>query len=266
MKMNRTELKIVQYDFSCISNRLLRANYQDYEQVLMKFIRHLEDTEIIFDFIKDCITQFDVETEVNEVANSFGRLMFDLGDDNEEEISRIYQILKHICDNNFDVSRGIAHSYSTSKKFQDMIRSFNERVVLVFISHIENYLTKIGIGMGMDETTKYVITVSGGQVNLANDNSQISATQNNGIDFSQFETIRTAILDSMGDEQTREEKEQIEETLVAIKEELQKSAPKKGVMTTMINGIKVINGSASFLKNMKSLYTFVEGLMATGVV
>ena len=38
MKLNRIELKKVIYDFNSVSNRLIKADYQDYQGVLIKFL------------------------------------------------------------------------------------------------------------------------------------------------------------------------------------------------------------------------------------
>lgn len=56
---------------------------------------------------------------------------------------------------------------------------------MVLIRHIERYLTKIGIDMGLDEKVSYLITIENRQVNIANDNSTINATNTvDGIDVS----------------------------------------------------------------------------------
>lgn len=51
MKLNRTELKKIQYDFNSFSNRLLQADYQDYTDVLGKFLSFINSTEIIKEYI-----------------------------------------------------------------------------------------------------------------------------------------------------------------------------------------------------------------------
>ena len=45
--------------------------------------------------------------------------------------------------------------YSSSSKWQDKIKGFNERFVMVLIRHVESYLTKVGIDMGIDEKNIY---------------------------------------------------------------------------------------------------------------
>ncbi|MGX8797651.1 hypothetical protein ACR6HW_16565 [Fusibacter sp. JL298sf-3] len=72
------------------------------------------------------------------------------------------------------VELAMAMGYSSSRSFQDKVKGFNDRVVMVLIRHIERYLTKIGIEMGIDEKVTYSIAIENGQVNIANDNSTTS--------------------------------------------------------------------------------------------
>ena len=52
--MNRTELKVIIKDYKTLSNRLLRSDYDDYVNVLKKYIRFLDSTELIREFIDRC--------------------------------------------------------------------------------------------------------------------------------------------------------------------------------------------------------------------
>ena len=152
MTLNRTDLKKIIYDFNSISNRLLQANFQDYLDVLTKFVSFLKNTPIIYDYIVDCGSyEGNLEQEVDEVRKSYGRLIFSTGDSDEEEIRTVYAILNYIVENKIDVYRGIAFGYSSSKNYQDIIKGFNDRFVMVLIRHIERYLTKVGIDMGLDD-------------------------------------------------------------------------------------------------------------------
>ena len=47
MKLNRKELRIIQYDFNSYSNRLLQADYDDYADVLRKFVNYIDNIPII---------------------------------------------------------------------------------------------------------------------------------------------------------------------------------------------------------------------------
>lgn len=117
-----------------------------------------------YDYIVDCGSyEGNLEQEVDEVRKSYGRLIFSTGDSDEEEIRTVYAILNYIVENKIDVYRGIAFGYSSSKNYQDIIKGFNDRFVMVLIRHIERYLTKVGIDMGLDDKKVFNVSVQNGQ-------------------------------------------------------------------------------------------------------
>ena len=80
MRLNRNELKKIQYDFNSFSNRLLQADYEDYTDVLKKFLNFVKSTPIIFDYISDCgQCEWDLDDEVKQVQVSYGRRIFSTG-------------------------------------------------------------------------------------------------------------------------------------------------------------------------------------------
>ena len=159
MKLTRNDLRKILNDFNSLSNRLLQANFDDYKTVLARFVRFITDTEIINDYIISCgeCTQ-NMEEEFKAVRSM--QAIFDLGDTDEEEIRNVYAILKYAVENNISIPYGVALSYSHSRKFQDSLKEFNDRVTMVLIRHIENYVTKIGIDMGLDDKVVYNITLN----------------------------------------------------------------------------------------------------------
>ena len=109
MKLNRKELRKIQYDFNSYSNRLLQANYQDYAGVLAKFVRYIDGTPIISDYIHGCGScEWDLEKEIKEVQGSYGRLIFSLGETDGEEIRNVYAVLRYLVENNSSVYHGVA--------------------------------------------------------------------------------------------------------------------------------------------------------------
>lgn len=194
MAINRIELKKISYEFNRISNRLMKADFHDYSNILGKFLVYIETTRTISDYVNDCgDARYDVESEIKEVSG-YSNLILDLGENESEEVANIYHILKYCYENKVNVSHGLAFSYSSSRKYQDKLDGFNQRVTLVLISHISAYLTRIGIEMGLDENTKYTINVHNGQMNLATDDSTILTVQNNEMNGPELqELIRNLI-------------------------------------------------------------------------
>ncbi|EHI96899.1 hypothetical protein CDLVIII_0160 [Clostridium sp. DL-VIII] len=201
----------------------------------------LDKTPIIYEYINSCNRgEFDIESEIKEVSKGYGRYIFDLGDTFKEEIFTIYNIFKYIVDNNFDMS-GIARAYDTrSKTFDEIIKSFNNRVSLIFINHIADYLTKIGIEMGYDEEVKYMITNNGGQVNISRDSSTLNATQNIGTNSEELISLVKEISKLLDDSSIpNDEREIIQESVETIQSELQSNEPKKGLVKSCVNGLKM---------------------------
>lgn len=251
-------MKKVLYDFNSIANRFMRVDYQEYNSVLGKFLAYIDDAEIIADYIRDCGQPiYNVKAEIDEVNKSFGCAIFELGDTEQQEVANIYHILKYCFENDILIPRTIARSYSSSNKYQDMAKEFNERVSMVLINHIEGYLTKIGIDMGMDEHIKYSITVNNGQVNLASDSATINATQNNGVDAQQLQGLLEAVRkESTG--LSKEDSEIAVDNLEVVESELAQPTPRRGFLKTALAGLQMIKGTAEFGAAVVALVQFVQ--------
>lgn len=261
MKLNKKELRKLLLEFNAISSRFIRVNYKDYNDVLQKFLRFIESQSVIYDFIKDCGQPiYDVAEEIKQVSQGH-RAILDLGSSEKEEVSNIYHILKYCADDQIDIPSRIADSYTSSNNFQDMSDAFNSRVVFVLIGHIRKYLEKIGIDMGVDENTRYSITVNHGQVNLANDQATINATMANGVDMSALIALTAEVKKTLSDEFSAEEKEEVEESLEAVKDELTKDSPRKGFIKTALRGLGAFTGkSAQFAAAVATVGTFIMRL------
>lgn len=261
MRLNRAELRKIIYDFNSISNRLLQADYNDYSDVLSKFICYIKSCPIITDFITGCgECEQDLDQEFKEVRGSYGRSYFSLGDTEDKEVSNVYAILNYIIENNLNVALGIGSSYSTSSRYQDRVKGFNDRVVMVLIRHIENFLTKVGIDMGIDEKITYSITVENGQVNIAHDNSTIIASNSVGVDAAKLKELLQAVRNT-AEGLTAEENDAMERNLEVIEAETQVEKPRKGFLKTAISGLKVLKGTAEFGAAIAALIQFIQPLL-----
>jgi hypothetical protein len=259
MEMNKKELKKIMYAFSTISSRMMRASYEDYNMVLEKFLRFIDENEIIIDYINSGYrSDFSAENEYKEVTGSMGKLKFDFGPTQEEEAYQIYQVLKYIIEISSAVHIAMRMQYINLSKYQDIVKEFNDRILLVLINNVEEYLTKVGIDMGLDENVTW--NVSGGQVNIANDNSTINATQNNGISTDELDIIVNAIKNNLNG-LSAENKETLIDSIEMIHDEIVKSEPKGKIIS---NGIKLIapimtiaNGLPVLAGNIQKFIDFV---------
>ncbi len=261
MNLNKKELKKVIYDFNSTSNRLMKVDFQEYLSVLKKFLRYIEECPIILNYIQDSgQPTFDIAEEVASVARSYGREYFDLGETTQAEISNVYNLLKYIAENNIQIHHGLAMAYSIgSNKYQDNVKGFNERVTLVLIRHIEGYLTKIGIDMGVDETVKYDITVNNGQVNVANDNATIHATSNHYGQQIELDKLVSAIKNADLSMFNEEEQQTLLDNVEIVQEQLGSNEPKKGFIRTAMAGISgLIYKAATLTEPLQKLIEFAK--------
>ena len=261
MRLNRNELRKIQYDFNSFSNRLLQADFQDYTDVLEKFLNFINNTPVILDYILGCgQCDWNLEDEIKQVQSSYGRKIFSTGDTEEEEVRNVYAVLQYIADKSIKVHYGIGIGYSSSNKFQDKIKGFNERFVMVLIRHIERYLTKVGIDMGLDDKITYNVTVQNGQSIIATDNANVTATNTVGADAGELAKL-IADVRALSGNLSSEEQETISDSLEVIEAEASSDKPKKGMLRTAIAALKNIKGITEFGKAVIALSEFVSTLM-----
>ena len=74
----------------------------------------------------------------------------------------------------------------------------------------------------MTENKNTIFNVSGGQVNYAQDNAIINATQNNGTDINGLDSIIKEIRENLSYLE-KEDAENVEDVLETVQEELEKT-------------------------------------------
>ena len=261
MEMNRKDLKKMMHSFNCISSRIMRVSYDEYGMVLKKFVGYIEANEIIMEYIHMGKCEYDAKSDWDTVVTKQG-YMFDFGPSEKEESFQIYSILKYISENVEHHAYSFLNIYG-ERKFQDNVKQFNDRVVYVLINNINNFLTGVGIDMGIDENV--VWNVSGGQVNVASGNATINAVQNNGSTGKELEDIVKVILENLSG-LGQEDAETIKDSVEMIREEMLKAEPKK---RTISNGIKLLapmisiaNGIPTLGNNIQQLIDMASAFMA----
>ena len=236
----------------------MRVQFDEYGTVLKKFVDYIESNEIIMQYIcKGDTGEYDAKADWDLVVTKQG-YMFDFGPSVEEESFQIYSILKYINENVQVHYRSFFSIYG-ERKWQDNVKQFNDRVVLVLINNINDYLTGIGIDMGFDENI--VWNVNGGQVNIASGNAIINATQNNGLNNAELESIIKNILDNVSG-LGKEDADTIIDSVEMIREEIMKPEPKRNIIS---NGIKLLapmisiaNGIPALAENIQKFIDYVQ--------
>jgi hypothetical protein len=132
---------------------------------------------------------------------------------------------------------------------------------MVLIRHIERFLTKIGIDMGVDERVTYSITVESGQVNIASDNSVINATNTiNTIDYDKLiQLIDEVEKNAQGI--SEEDFETLVSSIDVIKEEIKSANPRKSFLKTAILGLKGLKNTAEFAAAVTALIQFIQPML-----
>lgn len=255
--MNRIEVKKVMSDFNSISSRLFQADYDDYLDVLKKMLNFIETTELIKGFIDECGGfNAEIEKDVDDIIDSYDET-FKFNIDDKVETSEIYSIIKIICTRDYEhVPFGILNAYSHSNRFADELKEFNHRVVFVLINHIENFLKKVGIEMGLDNNVTY--NINGTQVNIANDEATINATQNIGANADELQKLIVALRNDISEDMSANDKNDANECINVIEGELMSVNPNEQTVKSQFKLLKRIDSSVKFASSCCSLLTFAD--------
>ena len=247
-------------EFLSASNRVLRADFEDYGAELRKFVSFLDGKPLINNYIKSCgAPEYDPQTEFEEVNASYGRAIFSLGSTNEAEVANIYSILSYLAQKDISGRSFVFYGYSSSSKYQEKVDAFGDRFVRVLINHIENYLACIGIDMGLDDKIAINIhfensNMENAQINVAAGEGTVNATQviNDLMDLDRLISEVKKHSASL----SAEDRETVGEC-VEIIETLKDKKPKMRLIKTAITTLKAIVGTAEFAAACAALIEFI---------
>ena len=245
MEINKKELKKTSRRFRQMASRVLNAHYNEVNSIIKMFVEYIDNTPIIREYIQSIYVECpDLKNEIAEVSQSYGRRVLGTGDTPEQEISSIYQILKLISEGYPVQIYTLGWGYTSSKKYQDMVKEFGNRVVMPFVNGIDAYLADIATDMGYDEESRFMISVSGGQaqVNISNDNSTLNATQNIQVNQSNIDNVISELKANLEKELSDNVALQniIMDQVKLIESEKVEIKPKKEVLKTSINTIQCL--------------------------
>lgn len=260
MEVTKAELKILIKEFLTASNRILRAGYEIYASELGKFVKFLKTHDLIFDYIMSCgEPEYDVEQEVKDVNKSYGNSIFSLGTTSEKEVANIFAVIQYLAENNYGGRSNVYFGYTRSRNFQDIVNAFGNEFVRVLITHIENYLTRISIQMGLDEKTTVNVKIensnlSNSQINVASDSSSI-VTNQTACDINQLQKLLNSLLFA-AEELNPDDRQTVDECIEVI-ETIKEDKPKKSIIKMAVNTLKGIAGTAEFAAAVATIAQFV---------
>lgn len=270
MEINKKDLKKISRRFRQLSSRVLNAHSNELNSVIKMLVEYIDNTDIIFEYIQSIlIIQSDLPEKLKEATSGYPGKTLSTGKTPEEEVSTIYQILKFISENPSFDSYLLGWGYTSSNKYQDMAKEFGNRIVLPFVNEISAYLNDIATDMGFDEENKYMINISSGgqaQVNIANDNSTLTATQNIQNNHSEIEDAISELKSNISKELS--DNQNIESLLISqielIESELKESKPKKQILKTAIDTVTSLLSTAPLavtaVESVNKVYELISPL------
>lgn len=257
-------------EFSSIYKRLLNADYSEYNSILKMFLDMINREKIIADYVNLCCEEylFDCAEDIRQLKNNLSHSTPNFGESVEMETAHIYQFLTYIVEHDVSVPEIAFMRYSTSKKINDSIKGFNDQVVMIFIQNIKKYLVKIGIEMGVGESTVYNVSVTNdkGQTIVIVGSSNVHASQTNGVNLQELQNLLQSVREQTPATISDEDSETLTDSLEVIESELGSEHPKKSMLKTATKALKDLNEkitnygefSAALGKLLSFVSTFIQ--------
>ncbi|EFV71665.1 hypothetical protein HMPREF1012_02304 [Bacillus sp. BT1B_CT2] len=241
------EIKKLSLNFRRVASRFLNCNFQDYHDCLKRFLLFIEESPVIYEFIQaNNMIRFDIEQVIK--GKGFQK-KFRLPIRESEEIAFIYQMLNYISDNELDIAN-ISFGYGSSNKIQSHVDNFNDQVVKPLVDYIVTYLGEMKIDMGFDgkSSTQYNIREFRGQLNHAEGQSTVTATQTfNETKTADLKDLTKQFIKELNKDEAipQDDKEETTEILEAAVQEAESEKPKKIILKTAIEKVKSVGELAS---------------------
>lgn len=253
MKISKNELKKISRKLRKISSDVINAYYSEQNDFLDELIAYINNTQLLKNYI-DSI-EYDVgnlESDITEINGSYGHKTLDLRSDSKKRAFLLYKAFIIITENNYP-TYNFGWYYAGGNKYQDMAKAFGDRLVYPFVSELGEYMKDIATDMGYDESNAlYNINVnsSGVQVNIAEKNSSISASQvNNWMTQEAVDKI-SKIEEEVSKIENQDIKENLTENLEIIKAESNKPDGKRMELKPILKNMYFLATSVAILPDL----------------
>lgn len=164
--------------------------------------------------------------------------------------------------------RNMQRILETVKGFVNLSLDRNKIMDKHFSKKIRDYIkydSKMDVKLKKEENGKenrnMTVIVNGGQANIANGNSTIHATQNNGINANELDNIIKGIMENVSDLQ-QEDADKIIDAVEMAKEELTKTEPRanrlKSCLALIAPLFTIANGIPTLASNLQKLQEFIN--------
>lgn len=263
-------LKKLLFGYHAEANTMLRAGYYDVDDAIGRFIAYIESEKVIRDYLEDCVENyvpegFDAKKIVEEVSSQYGMTFAHFSPDYRGESGEVYLILKAILGEDGVTKENLLLGYMNgSKKYDDMVKNFMNKVVRKLVDGIDRYLTELGIEKGLSDANYFqwqqnVSTGDNSNVALgqSSNNSTVDVRQTNGINGQELDQLLGRLEDAFADldDAQRAEAEVYRD---GLRDALSESKPKPSIIKAMYTGLKKIDGGVQFVAALAAIGSFLQ--------
>ncbi len=252
IELTDKELRRIDSEFRTRASRVMRIQFRDAVGTLRQFLDYVESVPLLRDYVGSCklpIPESELIEDINAVAGGHGRAHFHFASTTEGELAQAYFILKRCCaeeDKSANLILGLGMAYNSSRDtgFQSYVEAFVNAIAHRFIEDVNLYLHSLTMNIKTDMERSYHIQNNGGQVVIANDNSTVTASQNNIAGDANFVELKDSVLNAAKESgATEEQVAEIKDILSEIEKQLKSGKPKKPLVDSFFAGLEKIAGA-----------------------
>lgn len=250
------ELRKIDYDFRTRASRVIRVQFRDVVGTLRQFLDYIESVPLLKNYVLSCklpVSESEMMSEIGKVIEGHRNEHFHFVPSSEGELAQSYFILKQCCANSDDhynqtlvMNLGMAYNSSRDTGFQSYVEAFINAIALRFIENVNAYLHQLTMRIKSDMERTYRIENNGGQVVIANDQSTVTASQNNMVNGNRFVELRDSVINAAKESgATEKQLTEIREILAEIEKHIKGPNPKKSLLNALLAGLDKIAGAVT---------------------
>ena len=252
---NLKELRKISLEFRRLSSNLLGTEYETADINLYRFKEYIDNTPIIQKILQEKMNGQQIDFKECFPIASNECCQINVPKEEGKHIKAMYDLIDYIVSNDINL-RSIAFLYyCSSRKIVDIIQNFLALSIRPLINYIIDEISK---EMILEEEKNMTgVNITGGDnstISLAYASNQ-TVTSNINVNYNDINKIIEAIKDELKKSQIdSEEKENLEDDLDVIKEQIEKSVEKPTRLK------KAYSNIIAFLENTSGLVTQATAL------
>lgn len=267
MEINKKELRKISRKFRTLASNVMNAYFKEQGDALKELINYINETPLIYDYLQSISYNITgLEENLDSINSSYGREALDLGANSQKRAYLLYKAFEYILDKNMSTYI-FGWYYTNGNKYQDMAKSFGDRLVYPFVTEIDEYIKDIATDMGFDEVNKYNISIhsSGVQVNIAEHGGTVHAEQENSLNTEELKNAIVSVSNIIEKLDNLELKSTLEQSLDTIKNEIEEKEPKKKRLTSALTSMKFIASTVAMLPDLTSGIQMIASILGIAI-